>query len=78
MRYIKSIIVGMTVAVFVSVMWVLAVLLLPIAIPAAIAKFSGTGGAAVASVSSGSILAAALLGFTLGFVWHFRKHRATR
>lgn len=73
MRYIKSAVVGVVVAVVAAVLWVVVVLVLPIVVPAAIAKFSGNGGAAVASVSSGSILAAALVGFALGFVGCFRK-----
>ena len=74
-RYLKSVIVGVAAAVVASVIWVLAVFILPVFLPFFISRFTGSGGSggAMASVGSGSILAVALLGFLVGFVWNFRR-----
>jgi len=73
MRYCKSIIVGMATAVVASATWVLAVFVLPIFLPVVVSRFTGAGGMSASSVSSGSVLAAAVGGFLVGFVWHFRR-----
>jgi hypothetical protein len=73
MRYLKSVIVGIVAAVICTVIWVVAVLVLPILLPFLISRFTGSGGVGAASVGSGSIFAAALVGFVAGFFWKFTR-----
>ena len=75
MRFLKSGIIGFAAALVAAVMWVLAVLIVPVFLPLLISRLTGTGGSggSGASVGSGSILAAALVGFLVGFVWNFRR-----
>jgi hypothetical protein len=73
MRYLKSVIVGIVAAVVAAVMWVVAVLVLPILLPFLMSRFTGSGGVGAASVGSGSILAAALVGFLAGFFWKLTR-----
>jgi hypothetical protein len=73
MRYLKSIVAGVIVAILAAVVWVIAVFVIPIAWSILVARFYDGAGFAAASVTSGSILAAALVGFVLGFVWRFRR-----
>ena len=75
MRCLKSVIVGVAAAVVASVIWVFAILILPVFLPLFISRFSGRGGSGVsaASVGSGSILAVALVGFLIGFVWNLTR-----
>ena len=75
MAYVKSALVGVVAALAASLIWILAVFVLPIAAPFLISRMFGTdgAGAAGASVSSGSILVAGLFGFLAGFSWHVRR-----
>jgi hypothetical protein len=72
MRYVTSVIVGIAAAVVASVLWVLAVFIVPVFLPFLMSRFTRSGGIGAASVGSGSILAVALVGFLAGFVWKFR------
>jgi hypothetical protein len=78
--YLKSALVGIAGALAASVIWVTATLVLPIAAPLLISRISGTEGSGVAgaSVGSGSILIAGLVGFVAGFYWQFRKINASQ
>ena len=73
MRYLTSVIVGVVGAVIASVIWVLAVLILPVFLPFFISRFTGSGGSGIGFVGSDSILAVALVGFLIGFVWNLRR-----
>ena len=76
MIYLKSFLFGIVAAIAASVLWVLAVFVLPIFVPILLSRVTGTGGVSAASVSSGSILAAALVGFAAGFYWKFARTRS--
>ena len=74
MIYLKSAMFGIAGAILVSVLWILAAFVLPILIPQVMSRLGGGdgAGAAGASISSNSILLAALIGFAAGFYWKFR------
>ena len=74
MIYLKSALFGIAGAIVVSVLWILAVFVLPILIPQLLSRIGGGDGvgAAGARITSGSILVAALIGFAAGFYWKFR------
>ena len=76
--YFKSVLVGIGTAVAAVLMWIIATLVVPIAAPFLISRFTGDGGAggAGAMVSSGSILLVAIAGFVAGFYWQLRKSPA--
>jgi hypothetical protein len=74
MTYLKSTLVGIAAAFAASVIWILTMLVLPIAAPFLVSRMIGTGAVgAGAVVGSGSILIAGLVGFILGFSWQFRR-----
>ena len=74
MIYLKSVLFGVAGAVVASVLWILAAFVLPILIPQVLSRVGGGDGAGVAgaSITSNSILLAALLGFAAGFYWKFK------
>ena len=74
MIYLKSVLFGVVGAVVASVLWILAAFVLPILIPQVLSRVGGGDGAGVAgaSITSNSILLAALLGFAAGFYWKFK------
>ena len=78
MIYLKGILVGILVAVAASVLYVLAVFVLPLLLPFLLSRITGTGGVAGASFSSGPVLGIALVGFAAGFYWEFRRASRTR
>ena len=73
MIYLKSVLFGIAGAIVVSILWVLAAFVLPIVIPQLLSRFGGGDGAGVAgaTITSNSILLAALIGFAAGFFWKF-------
>ena len=73
MIYIKSILVGMVAAVTVAMLWILTIFVGPVVIPFLISRITNSGGGGGASVGSGSILAAGLIGFVIGFYWQLRR-----
>lgn len=74
MIYLKSALFGIAGAILVSVLWILATFVLPLAIPQLLSRLGGGDGAhaAGARIASDSILLAALVGFAAGFYWKFR------
>jgi hypothetical protein len=80
MIYLKSAAVGIVAALAASVTWIAAMLVLPIAAPLLISRIFGSYGAggAGATVGSGSIMLAGLVGFIAGFVWQFRRVNKSR
>jgi hypothetical protein len=81
MVYLRSLLVGIVVALAAAALWILAVFVLPIAVPLLVSRLPGseygTGGAG-AVISEGSILAAALVGLIVGYCWEFRRARTGR
>jgi hypothetical protein len=73
MIYFKSILVGIVAAVAAAVLWILAVFVMPVFMPFLISRITNSGGVGAASVGSGSILGAALVGFLIGCYWQFRR-----
>lgn len=74
MRLFSSTLVGLLAAILFAAAWILVAFVLPVWVPLLVSRFSSDGaGGSYASISSGSILFAALIGFTFGFVWRFRK-----
>jgi len=72
MIYIKSFLFGTAAAMVAVILWILVVFVLPILVPFALSRVTGAGGVGAVSIDSGSILAAALVGFAAGFYWKFR------
>ena len=72
MRYLTAAGVGVVTAIATAILWILVGFVLPLAVPIFLswtgATRSGAGGAG-AVIGSGSILAAAFLGFVGGFAW---------
>jgi hypothetical protein len=78
MLYFKSFIVGLLAALIMSVIWVLFTAALEVSRMFA-ASPAGSGGiAGVLVVTEASVLAAALVGFLVGFLWHFRRASRVR
>ena len=69
------ILLGFAAALATTVLWILAAFVLPIFVPFLMFRVTGSTGAGVgaASIGSNSILAAALVGFAVGFSWQFRR-----
>ena len=76
MIYLKSVLFGVGGAVLAAVLWIAVKFLLPIFMPYAISRLRGTGGASGASITSDSILIAALVGFAMAFAWEWHRLRA--
>jgi hypothetical protein len=74
MVYLKSALFGIVGAIAASVLWILAVFVLPILIPSLLSRLGGGdgSGAAGSTITSNSILVAALIGFVAAFFWKFR------
>jgi hypothetical protein len=78
MLYFRSFIVGLVTALITSVFWVLFTAAVEVSRMFA-ASPEGSGGiAGVVVVSEASVLAAALVGFLVGFFWNFRRASRVR
>jgi hypothetical protein len=73
MIYVKSILAGFAGALVATILWILAVFVMPLLLPVLLSRLTGSGGVGSASITSGSILAAALIGFVAGSYWQFRR-----
>ena len=73
---VKSFVFGIGGAVAASVLWMVFAFVLPIWAPYLIGRLRGTGGMSGASITSGSVLLAALLGFLVAFAWSWSKLRS--
>lgn len=73
MVYLKTFLVGISGSVVAMVLWVICALFLPVYLPFLISRITGTGGVGMASVGSGSVLVAALIGFVIGAAWEMRR-----
>ena len=76
MIYLKSVLVGIGGAVLASVLWIILAVVVALYLPYAIARIKGTGGFSSASVGSGSVLIAALIGFIIAFAWEWHRIRS--
>ena len=76
MIYVKSFLFGIGGAVAASVLWIVVAFVLPFWGPYVIGRLRGTGGMSGASINSGSVLLAALLGFVVAFAWSWSKLRS--
>jgi hypothetical protein len=74
MTYVKSLAVGCITGITACVLWILAVVVVPVMVPLAAAWFGGAGvGGGGAVVSSFSLMVVTALGFAAGFAWQFRR-----
>ena len=74
MRYLKSVIVGIVAAVIsCRDLGSRSARASHLQLPFLMSRFTGSGGGGAAWVGSGSILAAALVGFLAGFFWKFTR-----
>jgi hypothetical protein len=61
---------------FASLLWIAVAFVLPIYVPYVIVRMKGTGGLSSASIGSGSILIAAVIGFITAFGWEWHRLRS--
>ena len=74
MPVLKSVLFGLVMALTAAVLWIVVTFVLPIWIPFLVSRFSSAGiGGATATISSGSILIAVVVGFVAGFFWRYRR-----
>jgi hypothetical protein len=80
MIYLRSLLVGIMAAMVASVIYILAVFVLPVLMPFLLSRVTGDVGAGAtgASFSSGPVLGIALVAFAAGFYWKFRRVSQTR
>jgi len=71
--YLKTFLVGIGGSVVAMLLWITCALLLPIYLPFLISRVTGTGGVGAAYIGSGSVLAAALIGFIIGAAWEMKR-----
>jgi hypothetical protein len=69
MPYVKALLTGFGAALAVAVLWILISFILPVFGPMLISRLLRRSGGSAASIGSGSILLAALIGFVIGTWW---------
>jgi hypothetical protein len=71
----RSVLFGLAIAILAAVVWIVVKFVLPIWLPYLFSRLSNDGGigGAAATISSDSILIAAIIGFVVGTFWHFRR-----
>lgn len=79
MIYLKGVLVGVIAALVASAIYVPVVFVLPFLIPFVLSRITGGGiGFASASVSTGPLLAIAVVAFALGFSWEVKAPSGLR
>ena len=80
MIYLKSVLVGIAAAMTASVIYIVAMFVIPLLLPFLLARMTGSvgGGAAGAVVSEGPLVGIALAAFAAGFYWQLRRASKTR
>ena len=73
MIYAKSLLFGIGGAIVAALFWIAVSFLLPIFMPMLVARMLNRGGASGASITSDSILLAALVGFVAAAWWGLRR-----
>jgi hypothetical protein len=75
MAYFKSFVAGVVAAVAASILYILAVFVLPVVLPFLLSRFTGEGGTAAGYFSTGPLFGIALLAFVAAFAWQLRRGR---
>lgn len=75
MIYLKSFLAGIAGAILGATLWIVVAFVVPVVGPMLAARITNTGGVASASIGSGSILLAALVGFVVAGWWALRRFR---
>jgi len=78
MVYLKTVLVGIGGAVVAAVLWIVVSFVLPIFVPMLVDRMLKRGGASGASITSDSILLAAVFGFVVAGSWALRRFRVAR
>ena len=78
MIYVKSVLCGIGGAIVAALLWVVVSFALPIFLPMLVNGMLNRGGASGASISSDSILLAALVGFVAAAWWSLRRFSVAR
>ena len=75
MPLLRSALFGLATAILAVAVWIVVKFVLPIWLPYLFSRFSNDGGigGSTATISSDSILIAAVIGFALGFFWRSRR-----
>jgi hypothetical protein len=78
MIYLKSLLLGVAGAISASILWVvIAPLVLWTYLQFQAGRTRGAGGLGSASIGSGSVLIAAIIGFVIASAWEWRRLRVT-
>jgi hypothetical protein len=75
MRYTRILLGGVAGSLAATVIWVVGAFFVPIFVPLLWSKITGAGGAAGASLTSDSVLLAAVIGFAVGAAWGARRRK---
>jgi hypothetical protein len=75
MIYVKSVLCGIGGAIVAALLWIVVSFALPICLPMLVNRMLNRGGASGASITSDSILLAALVGFVAAAWWGVRRFR---
>jgi hypothetical protein len=78
MVYLKSLVAGVVAAVAASILYILAVFVLPVVLPFLLSRFTGEGGTAGGYFSTGPLLGIAFVAFVAAFAWQLRRGRRPR
>jgi hypothetical protein len=79
MVYLKSFLVGIGGAIVAALLWIVVAFLLPLYWPMLVDRyFLNRGGFGAASISSGSVLLAALIGFIAAAWWGLHRFNVAR
>jgi len=73
MLYVKCFLVGIGGAIVAAVLWIGVSFAIPIFVPMLVGRLLNRGGASGASITSDSILLAALIGFVIAAGWALRR-----
>jgi len=72
--YVKSFVIGITGGIVAVLLWVLVSFIVPMFGPMLVGRLLNRGGVAGASIGSGSIVLAALIGFITAACWALRRY----
>jgi len=72
--YVKSFVIGIAGGIVAAVLWVLVSFIVPVFAPMLVGRLLKSGGVAGASIGSGSIVLAALVGFITAACWALRRY----
>jgi len=75
MIYIKCVLAGLVAAIAAAIIWLVGVIVVPLAAARAVGWLFGAGGGVGAFVTSDQLLIVAFVGFVFGFTWAFRRAR---